>query len=67
MNMIGHEHICMQFTFMPIATRSQQVQVQAIIGIGKETCLAIIATLDDVLGNSWQIEPSRTWHDGASN
>jgi len=42
--------------------RTQPVEIHPAIIVAKEDGLAINATLDDVLRDSWEIETRTTWH-----
>ena len=64
--MIGHQCIGVDITIVFLTTRGQQIQVQPIVVICKETGLAIVAALSDMLGYIRQIEPCRAWQFGHS-
>ena len=46
--MVGHEHIGMHAAAGFAGVLAQPIQIQAVIPIGKETSLAVVAALDEV-------------------
>jgi hypothetical protein len=67
MYMMGHQDISMKVARSAPCRSSQDIQIGESIFVTKETDLAIITPLSDVLWNTGNVEPPRPWHDRAPN
>jgi hypothetical protein len=62
MYMIGHEAVGMKGDGAITSVLAQPVEIKPAIIVAQEYGLAVNATLDDVLRDSWEIETRTTWH-----
>jgi len=62
MHMIGHQAVGMQGDGAITRVLGQPFEIKPAIIVAKEYGLAVNATLDDVLRDSWEIETRTTWH-----
>lgn len=60
--MVGHEHIGMHPAAGLAGVFAQPIQIQAVILIGKETSLAVVAALDEVKWDVRQREAGAARH-----
>ena len=63
-HVVRHQYISVDPTTVCQRRLTELTQVTPIVLLTQKTRLAVIAPLDDVLGNPGQVQTSLTWHDG---
>jgi hypothetical protein len=66
MHMVGHQNISVDLAIIFARRVNQAIEVEAIVLLGKESRLAVIAPLDDVLRHVREIQPVSSWHGSSS-
>jgi hypothetical protein len=59
---VGHEHVGVDGDLMPRRALAQLREVTVVVGMREEARLAIIPTLDDVLGDAGEVGAGLTRH-----
>ncbi len=62
MHVIGHQHISVDAATVLFRCLVQPIEVAAIVSLGEERRLPVIAALDDVLGNPSEDESGSACH-----
>ena len=64
MNVIGQQAVAEQGDAVDGALAAQGVEVEAAVVVGEQDVLAVVATLGDVVGDSWSDEAGFSGHGG---
>jgi hypothetical protein len=61
-DMVGHQHVCVEAATELVGRGSQGMDVIEIVGFSEEAGLAIVPTLDYMLGYARQMKSWFPWH-----
>ncbi len=64
MNVVGHQTVSVDRDFTFISVLSQPIEIESTVVIGEKHRLAVVTALDDMLGNSGNMEAGSTRHGG---
>src|SRR5450759_2722210 len=64
--MVGHQYISVDLAIIFARCVNQAIEVEAIVLLGKEGRLTVIAPLDNVLRHVREIQPVSSWHGSSS-
>ena len=66
MHMVGHQHISVNLATLFARCVNHAIEVEAVVLLGKEGRLTVIAPLDNVLRHVREIQPVSSWHGSSS-
>lgn len=62
MDMIGHQNIRVHHAAFTAGDLAQILQIAHVVDFREEAGTAVVAALDDVLGDTGQVDARRSWH-----
>ncbi len=66
MDMVGHHHIGMKIDVVLFTALTEMIQIELVIVFSEETSSPIVASLDEMHGNSCKLEPWTSGHSGSN-